>query len=432
MLYYLADYLDRVYDFPGAGVFTYISFRAAMAAITSLVISLIFGEKIITFLKNRQIGEVVRDLNLPGQKAKEGTPTMGGIIILLSIIIPTVLFTKLDNIYIILMLVTTVWLGLLGFVDDYIKVFKHDKKGLSGYLKVLGQAVLGVIVGLTVFFSPDIVIKERMSKADNVAMQNVETYSDDGLTKAEKMYNFSAPQHSLKTTIPFIKNHEFDYNDIFDTQHSHHKSLTIILFIVVITLVVTAVSNCCNLTDGLDGLAAGTSSTMGAVLAVLAWVSGNIIFADYLNIMMIPQVGELSVFIMAFVGACVGFLWYNTFPAQIFMGDTGSLAIGGIIAVFAILIRKEFLLPVICGIFVIEGGSVIIQRLWFKITKKLFGRGRRVFLMAPIHHHYQLKAAAKCASDEAKKKNMEAKIVARFIIVSFFFAVVSIITLKLR
>lgn len=426
MLYYLAQYLNRMFDFPGAGVFDYISFRSSMVVICSLIISMIFGKKIIRVLRKNQIGETVRDLGLPGQKEKEGTPTMGGIIIILSIVVPTLLFADIKNIYIIVLLITTIWLGLMGFLDDYIKVKKKNKDGLSPKFKILGQVVLGIFVGSIMYFHPDVVIKESNDHVVSVVEDEFVEVSDDVNKSA-----FSKEEKSLKTTIPFVKQHEFDYGDLLPDGMKHKNFFTYIIYVVFITFVITAVSNCCNLTDGLDGLATGVSATSGFALAVLAWVSGNVIFADYLNIMMIPNVGELTIFITAFVGACIGFLWYNAFPAQVFMGDTGSLTMGGIIAVFAIMIRKEFLLPILCGVFVIEGLSVIIQRVWFKITKKVYGEGRRVFLMAPIHHHYQKKAEKDTSSPEMKKR-IEAKIVTRFIIISIIFAVVSIMTLKLR
>ncbi|MDR2083986.1 MAG: phospho-N-acetylmuramoyl-pentapeptide-transferase [Bacteroidales bacterium] len=417
MLYYLAKYLDRVFDFPGAGVFEYISFRAGAAVITSLIISMIFGKYIINFLRRKQVGETVRDLNLPGQKEKEGTPTMGGLIIILATVVPVLLFAKLENIYIIVMLVTIIWLGIIGFLDDYIKVFRKDKKGLAGRFKVFGQVLLGVFVGVVVYCHPDIVVKEHV-----VANSEVITKIDStGVESSSKTYSFSEPKKEITTTIPFIKNNELDYENIlwFVDKDSRYKWAWII-FIPIVILIVVAVSNCANLTDGIDGLATGTSAIIGATLGIFAWVSGNAVFADYLNIMMIPQVGELTIFIAAFVGACIGFLWYNTHPAQVFMGDTGSLSIGGTIAVFAILVRKELLLPLLCGIFLIEGLSVIIQTTWFKYTKKRFGTGRRVFLMSPIHHHFQ------------QKKYPEQKIVMRFFIIGIMLAVLTVVTLKIR
>ncbi|MDL2227744.1 phospho-N-acetylmuramoyl-pentapeptide-transferase [Odoribacter sp. OttesenSCG-928-L07] len=417
MLYYLAKYLDRVFDFPGAGMFEYISFRAGAAVITSLIISMIFGRQIINFLRRKQVGETVRDLNLPGQKEKEGTPTMGGLIIILAIVIPTLLFAKLDNIYIIVMLVTTVWLGFIGFLDDYIKVFKKNKNGLAGKFKVVGQVLLGVFVGIVVYCHPDIVVRDHIRSSTNMQTE----VDSNGAESSSKTYSFSEPKKDLETTIPFVKNHELNYKDIlwFVDKDSRYKWAWLI-FIPIVILIVVAVSNCANLTDGIDGLATGTSAIIGATLGIFAWVSGNAVFADYLDIMMIPNVGELTIFVAAFVGACIGFLWYNTNPAQVFMGDTGSLCIGGIIAVFAILIRKELLLPILCGIFVIEGLSVIIQTSWFKFTKKRYGVGRRVFRMSPLHHHFQ------------QKKMPEQKIVMRFFIVGIILAVFTLVTLKIR
>ena len=417
MLYYLFDWLDKAFDFPGAGVFQYISFRAAMAVITSLIITIVFGKPIIKYLRKKQIGETVRDLGLEGQKQKEGTPTMGGIIILAAILIPTLLFAKIDNIYVIVMIITTIWLGLLGFLDDYIKVFKKNKEGLPGKYKILGQVGLGLVVGLIIMFHPDITIKERKSVETYVETHNVNI--DKNYKKATKEFS-EHPIKSTKTTIPFVKNNEFDYANLITWMGDWAKDWVWLLFVIVVIFIVTAVSNAANLTDGIDGLATGTSAIIGGTLAILAWVSGNIIFSNYLNIMFLPNIGELTIFIAAFVGATIGFLWYNTHPAEIFMGDTGSLALGGIIAVFAILIRKELLIPILCGIFVVENMSVIIQRSYFKHTKKKYGEGRRVFLMAPIHHHYQ------------KKGIPEQKLVQRFFLVGIILAVITIVTLKLR
>ena len=417
MLYYLFDWLDKAFDLPGAGVFQYISFRAAMAAIASLIITVVFGKPIIKYLRKKQIGETVRDLGLEGQKQKEGTPTMGGIIILAAILIPTLLFAKIDNIYVIVMIITTIWLGLLGFLDDYIKVFKKNKEGLSCKYKILGQVGLGLIVGLIIMFHPDITIKERRSVETYVETHNVNI--DKNYEKAKKEF-VEHPIKSTKTTIPFVKDNEFDYADLISWMGDWTKNWVWVIFVVIVIFIVTAVSNAANLTDGIDGLATGTSAIIGSTLAILAWVSGNIIFSNYLNIMFLPNIGELTIFISAFVGATIGFLWYNTHPAEIFMGDTGSLALGGIIAVFAILIRKELLIPILCGIFVIENLSVIIQRSYFKYTKKKYGEGRRVFLMAPIHHHYQ------------KKGIPEQKLVQRFFLIGIVLAIITIITLKLR
>ncbi len=415
MLYYLFDYLDQAIDLPGAGVFQYISFRAGGAVITSLVITLLFGNKLISYLRKKQVGEEVRDLGLQGQMQKKGTPTMGGLIILGAILVPTLLFARLDNIYIQLMLFTTVWLGMIGFVDDYIKVFKKDKAGLAGKFKVMGQVLLGIVVGATMFFHEGITIREKISMEEAQHIREQEDLSQ------ERALLFSRESvKSTKTTIPFVKNNEFDYAVLIAWLGERARAYAWLIFIPVVILIITAVSNGANLTDGLDGLATSTSAVTGGVLGILAWVSGNIIFADYLNIMYLPETGELAIFISAFVGATIGFLWYNSFPAQVFMGDTGSLAIGGIIAVFAILIRKELLIPVLCGVFLMENLSVVMQVSWFKYTKKRFGTGRRVFLMAPLHHHYQ------------KKGMHEAKIVMRFFIVSIILAVFAIITLKLR
>ena len=404
MLYYLFTYLQEAFNFPGAGVFQYISFRAAMAVIFSLLISLMFGKQIISFLAKKQVGESIRDLGLEGQVEKAGTPTMGGLIIISSILVPTILFAQLNNIYVILMIITTLWMGLIGFMDDYIKVFKNDKKGLAGKFKVLGQVSLGLLVGFILYFHPDVVMREQTSTIDTSAQVLV-------VQKDLK---------STMTTIPFMKNNEFDYSDLLSWLGDTAQDWAWLIFIPMVIFIVTAVSNGANLTDGIDGLATGTSAIIGLVLAIFAYVSGNIIFADYLNIMYIPNSGELVIFIAAFVGACVGFLWYNSYPAQVFMGDTGSLAIGGIIAVFAIAIRKELLIPIICGIFLIENVSVLIQVSYFKYTKKKFGEGKRIFLMSPLHHHYQ------------KAGLHESKIVTRFWIVGIMLAILSFVTLKLR
>ena len=417
MFYYLAQYLDRVFDLPGAGMFEYISFRAGMAVITSLIISMIFGKHIISFLRRKQVGEKVRDLNLPGQKEKEGTPTMGGFIILLAIVVPALLFAKLNNIYIIVMLVATVWMGLIGFIDDYIKVFRKDKRGLAGKFKVLGQVMLGIFVGAIVYLHPDIVVREHIATNTDVKME----VSQNSGENVSKTYSFAEPEKEVVTTIPFIKNNELDYKSVlWFLDDAGKQKWAWLIFIPLVILIVVAVSNCANLTDGIDGLATGTSAIIGATLGIFAWISGNAVFADYLDIMMIPDVGELTIYIAAFVGACIGFLWYNTHPAQVFMGDTGSLAIGGIIAVFAVLVRKELLLPLLCGIFLLEGLSVIMQTTWFKITKKRFGAGRRIFLMSPLHHHFQ------------QKKISEQKIVMRFFIVGIMLAVLTVVTLKIR
>ena len=404
MLYYIFEFLENNYNVPGAGVFYYISFRAALAIITSLIVSLVFGGRIIKIIKGYQIGEEVRKLGLKGEDKKSGTPTMGGLIILSAIIIPTVLFAKLENIYIQVMLISTVWLGIIGFIDDYIKVFKKDKKGLAGKFKILGQVGLGLIVGLIMVFHSDIVIKEK-----NVP------------TEVEGVYEFSSTaEKSSKTTIPFLKNNEFNYHNLTSWMGEGMAKYSWLIFIVIVIFVITAVSNGANMTDGLDGLAAGTSAINGAALVLFCYVSGNIIAADYLNIMYIPDSGELVIYMSSFVGACVGFMWYNSFPAQVFMGDTGSLSLGGIIAVVAILIRKELLIPILCGVFLIENLSVLIQVSYFKYTRKKFGEGKRIFRMAPIHHHFQ------------KKGIHESKIVTRFWIVAVMLAILTVVTLKLR
>ncbi len=412
MLYYLFTYLDKTFDIPGAQVFQYISFRAAAAILTSLFISLVFGKRWINYLNRKQVGETIRDLGLEGQVEKQGTPTMGGLIILASILIPTLLFTELTNTYIVLMLFTTVWLGGLGFIDDYIKVFKKDKRGLPGKTKILGQTLLGIVVALTMYFDPSVQVREKNVPAREI----VQTIDATG-----PMSRFSTTEtRSTKTTIPFVKNNEFDYAVLLKWIGSDFRNWAFLVFIPIVILIITGVSNGANLTDGMDGLAVGTSAIIGATLGILAWVSGNIIFADYLNIMYLPDTGELTIFISAFVGANIGFLWYNSYPAQVFMGDTGSLALGGIIAVFAILIRKELLIPILCGIFLAESLSVMMQVSWFKYTKRKYGAGRRIFKMSPLHHHYQ------------KLGYPEPKIVLRFQIVGIFLAVLSIITLKLR
>jgi phospho-N-acetylmuramoyl-pentapeptide-transferase len=418
MLYYLFKYLHTL-NFPGAGVFSYISFRSAMAVITSLIISLLIGKRIILFLQRKQVGEVVRDLGLEEQYQKKGTPSMGGIIILASIIIPTLLFAKLDNIYVILMLLTTIWLGLMGFLDDYIKIFKRNKEGLAGKFKIVGQIGLGLIVGLTLFFSDNVIIIEKVSMADLTSREKMElldpavSYSPQGEIAMERK--------STKTTIPFIKNNEFDYSWLVGfISEDHRQPWTWLAFVIIVIFIVTSVSNGANLTDGLDGLATGTSAIIGSALGILAYLSSNVIYANYLKIMYIPGSEELVIFASAFIGATIGFLWYNSYPAQVFMGDTGSLALGGIIAVFAIIIRKELLIPILCGIFLVENLSVVIQVAWFKRTKRKYGEGRRIFLMAPLHHHYQ------------KKGLPEPKIVIRFWIVAIILAIISIVTLKIR
>jgi phospho-N-acetylmuramoyl-pentapeptide-transferase len=418
MLYYLFDYLDRAYDIPGAGVFRYLSFRAALAIILSLVITLFLGKRIIRLLLRKQVGETIRDLGLEGQSKKQGTPTMGGLIIISAILIPVLLFTKLNNIYVLLMILSTVWLGLIGFLDDYIKVFKKDKKGLAGKFKVIGQVGLGLIVGTVLYYGEEVVVRERIP-GQTITMENRTTIIEE-LQASEHTLFSSEDVKSTATTIPFLKNNEFDYGDLLSWMGEGAEKYTAIVFILVVILIVTAVSNGANITDGIDGLATGTSAIIGTTLAIFAYVSGNVVFSNYLNIMYLPNTGELMVFMSAFVGACVGFLWWNAYPAQVFMGDTGSLALGGIIAVFAIAIRKELLIPIICGIFLVENLSVMIQVSYFKYTKKKYGEGRRIFRMSPLHHHYQ------------KLGYHESKIVTRFWIVGIMLAVLSVVTLKLR
>ena len=424
MLYHLFEYLDSQFDMPGAGLFDFISFRAGMAIITSLVISLIFGGKLISFLHKKQVGESIRDLGLEGQMEKKGTPTMGGLIILSAILIPTLLFAKLDNIYTLIMIITTIWLGLIGFLDDYIKVFKKDKKGLAGKFKIIGQVGIGVIVACLLFFNENVSVKEKVEVEyiDGFKEKIGENFiSQSPIVEDDGAIEFYWVEHySTKTTLPLIKNNEFDYKWLLGFLGKDASKWAWIVFIPIIILIVTAVSNGANLTDGVDGLATGTSAIIGFTLLIFAYVSGNIFFSDYLDIMYLPNTGELVVFMSAFVGACIGFLWYNSYPAQVFMGDTGSLAIGGIIAVFAIAIKKELLIPIICGIFLMENLSVMMQVAWFKYTKKKYGDGRRIFLMSPLHHHYQ------------KKGIHEAKIVSRFWIIGIMLAVLSIVTLKLR
>lgn len=406
MLYYIFQYLDKAFDVPGAGVFQYITFRSALAFILSILIATIYGKKIINYLRNQQVGETVRELGLEGQTAKAGTPTMGGIIIILATLIPVLLLAKLNNIYIIMLIVTTLWMGTIGFIDDYIKIFKKDKQGLKGIFKVIGQVGLGLIVGTVLYLSPDVTVRK------------------DTLTSRVKIENNIKPadleEKSTATTIPFFKNNEFDYSEVLSFMGDNYKDYAWLIFIPMVILIITAVSNGANLTDGIDGLAAGTSAISVLTLGIFTFVSGNIIFSDYLNIMYIPNSGEMTVYIAAFVGALVGFLWYNAYPASVFMGDTGSLTIGGIIAVIAISIRKELLIPVICGIFLAENLSVMIQVSYFKYTKKKYGEGRRIFLMSPLHHHYQ------------KKGYHESRIVTRFWIVGILLAIFSLVSLKLR
>ncbi|HPE83080.1 MAG TPA: phospho-N-acetylmuramoyl-pentapeptide-transferase [Aequorivita sp.] len=410
MLYYLFEYLDKTYDVPGAGLFNFITFRAILAVILSLFIATVYGKKIIKYLQKKQVGESIRDLGLEGQNEKAGTPTMGGIIIILATLIPVLLFAKLENIYVILLIVTTLWMGAIGFIDDYIKKFKNDKQGLPGKFKIIGQVGLGIFVGVTMYLHPDIVVQ-----------RNIENPGAETQIIAKGPTNeFYVKDKALLTTIPFVKENEFNYSELISWAGKNYQSYVWLIFIPIVIFIITAVSNGANLTDGIDGLAAGTSAIIGITLALFAWVSGNVIFADYLNIMYIPNTGEMTIFITAFVGALIGFLWYNTYPAQVFMGDTGSLTIGGIIAVIAIAVRKELLIPILCGIFLMENLSVVLQVSWFKYTKKKFGEGRRIFRMSPLHHHYQIKGFH------------ESKIVTRFWIVGIFLAIITIVTLKIR
>jgi phospho-N-acetylmuramoyl-pentapeptide-transferase len=406
MLYHLFTFLDRRYDLIGAGVFQFISFRAGMAVLLSLLIAMIFGGRLIRVLQKKQVGESIRDLGLAGQLEKKGTPTMGGLIILLAIVVPTILFARLDNVYVLLMLTTTIWLGLIGFLDDYIKVFRKNKEGLAGKFKILGQISLGLLVGLTLYFHDDVVVRQYVTQPGVLSMVEPATRFVD--------------VKSLVTNIPFMKNNELDYCSLFSFAGPLFSTWSCYIYIPFVIIVITAVSNGANITDGLDGLAAGTSAIIGLTLAIFAWVSGNTIFASYLNVMYIPNSGELVIFCTAFVGACIGFLWYNSYPAQVFMGDTGSLSIGGIIAVLALILRKELLIPVICGIFLIENLSVIMQVSYFKYTRKKYGEGRRIFRMSPLHHHYQ------------KMGYHESKIVTRFWIAAIMLGILSLVTLKLR
>ncbi|MFM7628822.1 MAG: phospho-N-acetylmuramoyl-pentapeptide-transferase [Algoriphagus sp.] len=403
MLYSLFDYLDRVFDIPGTGVFRYISFRAGIAALVSLLITITFGHHIIHWIRNRQIGETVRDLGLDGQSQKKGTPTMGGLMMIAAILIPTLLFANLNNIYIILLLITTIWLGFIGFLDDYIKVFRKNKDGLKGRFKIVGQIGIGIIVGATLYYHDDVVIREFSTPVS----------VESGVIETPAFQDVKA----LKTTIPFFKNNELDYENLLGFLG---ESMTPVLYIFVAIFIITAVSNGANITDGIDGLAAGTSAIIGLTIAIFAYLSGNAIFSQYLNIMYIPNSGELVIFASAFIGACIGFLWYNAYPAQVFMGDTGSLMLGGVIAVLALTLRKELLIPIMCGIFLVENLSVMIQVAYFKYTRRKYGEGRRIFLMSPLHHHYQ------------KKGIHESKIVTRFWISGILLAVITLATLKLR
>jgi phospho-N-acetylmuramoyl-pentapeptide-transferase len=418
MLYYLFEYLKKEMNFPGAGLFQYISFRAALAIITSLLISMVFGKNLIDKLRSLQVADEIRDLGLAGEKQKQGTPTMGGLIILAAILIPTLLFARTNNVYIILSIAVTIWLGAVGFMDDYIKVFKKNKEGLAGRFKIVGQVGISVIVATTLYFNVNVKTKEfykpsevtdEFIKANNLQPQVV----DDQLVLVKD-------EHSTITTIPFFKSSEFDYADLGRFLGDGFRKYNYLIFLLVVTFIITSVSNGANITDGIDGLAAGTSAIIGTVLGIFAYISGNLVFSDYLNIMYIPHLGEMVIFAGAFVGACVGFLWYNAFPAQVFMGDTGSLALGGIIATFAIMVRKELLIPILCGIFLVENISVIMQVSYFKYTKKKYGEGRRIFKMSPLHHHYQ------------KSGYHESKIVTRFWIIGIMLAIVTIITLKVR
>ncbi|WP_437398891.1 phospho-N-acetylmuramoyl-pentapeptide-transferase [Flagellimonas lutimaris] len=406
MLYYLFEFLENQYQLPGAGLFQFLTFRAALSVLLSLLIAMVYGKRIILFLQKKQIGESIRDLGLEGQKQKAGTPTMGGLIIIISTLLPVILFADIKNIYVILLIVTTLWMGIIGFIDDYIKIFKKDKKGLKGRFKVAGQVVLGLIVGATLYFHPEVTIKEKDSTriTQNFKVENV----------------FGEETKAVRTNVPFFKNNELDYADFISWIGEGAEEYAWLIFIPVVILIVTAVSNGANLTDGIDGLAAGSSAIIVLTLGIFAWVSGNIQFSDYLDIFYLPRVGELVVFIAAFVGALVGFLWYNTYPAQVFMGDTGSLTIGGVIAVIAIIVRKELLIPILCGIFFAESLSVMLQVGYFKHTKRKYGEGKRIFLMAPLHHHYQ------------KKSYHESKIVTRFWIIGIMLAIISIVTLKIR
>jgi len=413
MLYYLFTYLYKNYSIPGAGVFQYITFRMAMAVITSLIVTTVYGRRLIDYLRYKQVGETVRNLGLEGQMQKQGTPTMGGLIIIAGILIPTLLFARLENVYVILMIVTTVWLGTIGFLDDYIKVFKKNKEGLAGRFKIVGQVGLALIIGFVMYTNKNITIRQEVKPpVQSDAKIDFHMRGNKPVLTQDVMSN--------KTTMPFWKNNELDYGKMLQFIGPGYENYTLLVFLFFVIIIITAISNGANITDGIDGLATGTSAIIGITLAILAYVSGNYIISDYLKIMFIPNSGELVIFAGAFVGACVGFLWYNSYPAQVFMGDTGSLAIGGIIAVFAILIRKELMLPLLCGIFLMENVSVMMQVGWFKYTKKKYGEGRRVFLMSPLHHHYQ------------KKGFHEAKIVTRFWIIGIMLAILTVVTLKLR
>jgi phospho-N-acetylmuramoyl-pentapeptide-transferase len=415
MLYYLFDYLREHYDFPGLRLFQYITFRTSLAIIISLIITTVFGHNIISYLRKMQVGETVRNLGLEGQMQKQGTPTMGGIMILLGILVPTLLLANLSNIYVILMIVTTVWMGAVGFLDDYIKVFRKNKEGLAGRFKIVGQVGLGLIIGYTMYFHPNIVARQKVDEANITKSKAPMVLRQKGET-----YYYTQDIKTTITNVPFYKNNEFDYAKVLKFIGPGYEKYAFLVFMIFVVVIITAVSNGANITDGIDGLATGTSAIIGITLGILAYVSGNTVIADYLNIMYIPNSGELMIFAGAFVGACVGFLWYNSYPAQVFMGDTGSLAIGGIIAAFAIMIRKELLIPILCGVFLVEILSVMLQVSYFKYTKKRFGEGRRILLMSPLHHHYQ------------KKGYHEAKIVVRFWVIGILLAIITIITLKVR
>lgn len=410
MLYYLFEYLEKEFQMPGASLFGFITFRAALAIILSLFIATVFGKRIIKFLQRKQMGETIRDLGLDGQNEKAGTPTMGGIIIILATLVPVLLLAKLENIYVIMLIVTTLWMGTIGFIDDYLKKFKNDKAGLPGKFKVIGQVGLGIFIGAIMYFHPDITVKREIINPKN---------STELITQNSPR-EFYPEEKTLLTTIPFVKQNEFNYENLIPWAGENYKDYIWLIFIPIVIFIITAVSNGANLTDGIDGLAAGSSAIIAITLALFAWISGNVVFSDYLNVMYIPNTGELTIFITAFVGALIGFLWYNTYPAQVFMGDTGSLTIGGIIAVIAIAIRKELLIPILCGIFLMENLSVVMQVSWFKYTKKKYGAGRRIFRMSPLHHHYQVKGFH------------ESKIVTRFWIVGIFLAIITIVTLKIR
>ncbi|WP_442795189.1 phospho-N-acetylmuramoyl-pentapeptide-transferase [Pelobium manganitolerans] len=432
MLYHLITYLDKLFDFPGSGLIQFISFRAGLAMILSLIITTVYGSRLINYLRYKQVGETVRNLGLEGQVQKQGTPTMGGLIIIAGVLIPTILLARLDNIYVILMIITTVWMGCIGFLDDYIKVFRKNKEGLAGKFKIVGQVGLSLIIGWTMFFNPSILVRQTVSEVPAVVKnqnapkaglkEQIINEKGEKLIRVEKSNGvyYAKDVKSTITNIPFYKNNEFDYAKVLKFLGDDYEKYALVVFLLFVIVIITAVSNGANITDGIDGLATGTSAIIGITLALLAYVSGNTIIADYLKIIYIPNSGELVVFAAAFVGACIGFLWYNAYPAQVFMGDTGSLTIGGIIAVFAIMIRKELLIPVLCGVFLVENLSVIIQVSWFKYTKKKYGEGRRVFLMSPLHHHFQ------------KKGYHESKIVSRFWIIGIILAIITIVTLKLR